>query len=386
MLDKLVLRCWFRDPEAVNIRELGIPLSGSVEPDSGEVFNLRHPWESIPSSFHSLAFKFWDFCADRPDSQPYVEIKASPAKLIHGHNVYGSDDLIECSFALFTLFYETYPQLVELLDISSWELAEVDITYASWAETPRAARQFIAALQNVSHGQTKGRGQYDGTCYFGKKNSRLRKVKVYDKFHEVLQYIAKHKNAKVNPASFFPDELMAWMQGMIRWEVTVKSRWFERHNIPTKLVELKKIFNPRQYWELVTKPIFQSLEGETMQVYSDDDILKSLREKFQVVSPKTGKVSYVRPDGAYRMYRAIRADGFIETKNTISKSAFYRNIDMLSQCGISKARLQNMQGAGQGAEIIPIVRYAVVDFNRQVPHFAPRFHNADILPFQKKAA
>jgi II/X family phage/plasmid replication protein len=108
MIDKLVLRCDFlrvrgglgddRWPD-FQLAALGIPLEQSIDAE-GQVYNTRHPWESIPSSYEGMAFKVFDHRFD-PLDKFYIEIKASPAKLMQGHNVYGSSDFTTavCTFA-----------------------------------------------------------------------------------------------------------------------------------------------------------------------------------------------------------------------------------------------------------------------------------------------
>ncbi len=368
MIDKLVLRAGFHDADRFKIDSLGLPLIGSIDP-GGDVHSLRHVWEKVPSSFSDMAFRTFDFCAERINADPFIEIKASPAKLVQGHNVYGSDDLGECALVLIELLAQAYPGVVDLLDWSSWEVVEVDITYASWARSAREAKQFINALCNISNGQTKARTGFDGTAYFGKKKSRIKKIKIYDKLAEIIQYLSDRKGAKNNPAQYYTQQLLDWCVGMIRWEATLKTRWFERRGIPTKLVEMRKVFDAQAYWKEATADLFKALEGEKMKTVNDEDVLEKLQVKFQTVNAKTGKISYTRANAAFRTYRDIKTNGYFSVKQLMPSKTFYRHIDMISECGLSKAQIQNMDG-NQGAEIIPMIRYAVVEFRNQFPDFS----------------
>ena len=58
---------------------------------SHQVHDLYHPWESLPSSFTGIAFKLYQSSGFR--EQPCIELKASPAKISQGHNVFGSESL-----------------------------------------------------------------------------------------------------------------------------------------------------------------------------------------------------------------------------------------------------------------------------------------------------
>ncbi|PIJ48496.1 hypothetical protein BLD49_15690 [Erwinia sp. OLMDSP33] len=73
-----------------------------------QVTGLSHPYESLPSHFASLAMKVHQGSNLAP---PRVELKASPAKLLQGHNVFGPTDVALCAEALFTPFCLAMPLL-----------------------------------------------------------------------------------------------------------------------------------------------------------------------------------------------------------------------------------------------------------------------------------
>ena len=50
---------------------------------------LYHPYESLPTSFTGMAFK----CHLDGYFFPHITLKASPAKILQGHNVFGFDDM-----------------------------------------------------------------------------------------------------------------------------------------------------------------------------------------------------------------------------------------------------------------------------------------------------
>ena len=207
MIDILVFRCNFKRVQNTNNPEpdlvwpdfdlgiLGIPLEKTYDRE-GDVISVRHPWERIPSSFEGMAFKVFDHRYD-PLDKFYIEIKASPAKLMQGHNIFGSSDIYDCSFYLLELLYLTNPFVTERLDQSSWEMSQIDITYSTRAKDNHESNAFIRALQNVSYGQTKCRTGFGGTAYFGKKNSRLKKIKVYTKDDETKERM-KENSLKSN--------------------------------------------------------------------------------------------------------------------------------------------------------------------------------------------
>lgn len=384
----LVLRCPFRRTEQVSfetgfpvvnqiyenisLTDLKIPLEASLDTD-GEQTALSHKWETIPSSFAQMAFKVFDFRgSSKEDMQDfYIEIKASPAKLMQGHNLYGIDDLWPCAQFMVHLLIDIYPYLIEYLDQRYWSVEQVDITYHSWCRTENEALQFVTALQNVSNGQTRGRTGFSGTAYFGKKNSRIKKIKVYVKLLEVLNALDKAKRSgdKKNIAQHYSEQLLNWAKGMVRWEASIKTRWFQRRNISNNLFELCKVFDAQKFWKESTLDIFRALEGKEMRIIKDENVEKLLREKYPTIT-KHGKLTYTKATGAYRVYRAIKSEGWIEAKRTIPNGTFHRSIEMLHGIGLSKALLQNLQGDGMKCEVIPFIRYVEIDFSEQYPAFA----------------
>lgn len=384
MIDKLVLRCEFNkvhndhtlemDWPSFELETLSIPLSKSID-KHGDEFDTRHPWESIPSDYEGMAFKVNDHRYDKLDSF-YIEIKASPAKLMQGHNVFGSLNFEDCFYFMVELLYTTYPTIADKLNPLSWYLSAIDLTFSSRAKSNHDAKQFINALGNVSFGQTKARTGFDGTVYFGKKNSRLRKIKVYAKGHEVVNYLKsiQHKPLYNEIKSIHSDELMTFATGLIRWETTLMHRWLERKGISCYI---KDIFENKNFsksklidlWKIGTNDLFESLKGEEMKVIDDKKIHNVLRTKFHTVNAK-GKISYSKADAAFRTLRALRNEGWFNLLETMNRATFYRHVKLLTECGLSRAVLQNLDGVDQGATVIPFIRYISVDFETQVPEWA----------------
>lgn len=368
--------------DVISMKSLGVPLEVFLDSD-GEETGHRHPWESIPSNYSGMAFKVFDL-RELKEPRFFVQIQGSPAKLLQGHNVYGSDDLAKTSLFMIDLLVKAYPVLSDYLDFQNTSVDRVDITYFSRADNNREAEQFITALSNISRGQTKCRHGYAGqTAYFGKKNSRLKKLKVYLKPSEVDAYIkkqqqvAKSKKSKVADLAqykldqIYTPELLQWCEGMVRWEATLKTRWFHRRGISTLLKDLNKLFTPQEFWLEAFSDIFKSLEGEQMRLIEDNKIEELLLDKFQVISEKTGKVSYSKAKNAYLTYRRIKSEGFIEAQRMSScRSTFYNHLSMLHDIGLSLAVLQNMTGGGHFGEVVPMIRFITVNFSQQFPPFA----------------
>jgi len=379
MIDKFVFRCDFlkewnssrrcMDFPVFRLDKLGIPLEASIDKD-GDILNIRHPWERIPSSFEGMGFKVFDTRYKGGNEAFFIEIKASPAKLMQGHNIFGSVDFCDCALRLIVLLCKTYPFLASKLNFSSWHLAQIDITYFSRAKNDKEAKRFINALGKVSSGQTKSQTGYDGTAYFGKKNSRLKKIKVYAKHPEVLATI--EKNRKKKDVFKYSEQLLDFSKGLIRWEVSLYHRYFQRMGISCDLSEIiqNNTFSSeklRHFWGLGTADLFKSLKGQEMKVVDDNAVLNTLRAQFSKTSEKTGKISTVLADSVYRTYSSLRRDGWDATKSLMDIRNFNRHVKHLCECGLSRAALQNMNGLDDGSKMVSFADFMDVDFDVQHP-------------------
>lgn len=395
MIDKFLLSIPFKDEYIianddysegiVNLEEIakkGVPMaSGEINylPDGTfTVDELKHPFESLPSSYAPMALKIYH----RPVNMlPNVQIKCSPAKLLQGHNVFGPDDPAVCAFEMLALLAMSYPNLYDMLDIPFTEIHEIDATFAARMESQVICDQLIQALGNVSHGQTKKREGYATTSYFGAKNSRIKRLKAYAKYHEVEYQLgelrAKNHNGKNDHLIAINSDpaLQEYARTMARFEANVRRRLLKRLEIPTnlfKFCEYAKTYRKetgkhltQHLFEVAFADVFKAFEGVDMTVYDDDKLLNKLKLKYSTVS-KSGKVSYTKALAAFRTYRALRSEGWDALKSSMSSTTFYRHIDMLTAAGVSKAWLQNLNSASHN-NVVPLVRVIDIDFSNQHP-------------------
>ncbi|MEL4525981.1 phage/plasmid replication protein, II/X family, partial [Acinetobacter baumannii] len=117
---------WFNG----DIRDYGIPAATRhvSKTDDGQTITgeLYHPYESLPSDYTDMAVKFYTNTMNTP---PYVEIKASPLKLLQGHNVYGFESIELGSDHMLGMLLEAFPQLAPILDLANTEVLHLDTTY-----------------------------------------------------------------------------------------------------------------------------------------------------------------------------------------------------------------------------------------------------------------
>ena len=156
-----------------------------------DTMELNCPWESVPSSFSGMALKIWDSNRMGP---PRLEIKASPAKLMQGHNVFGSTDIQSGSFHMLQTLQQAYPALLDAIDWKMTTVDIIDVTYSARLKEPSHQLSFIKFLRNVSNGQMRRSiysDDYETTTYLTPRDSKKRVLKVYLKYSEVQNEISK---------------------------------------------------------------------------------------------------------------------------------------------------------------------------------------------------
>ncbi len=164
----------------------------------------------------------------------HLYFDGNPAKWLQGHNLFGSDNLIE-------LVEQVMRRLIPLLNLSptsndviawkvgAYDLKRVDCT-AMW-DLPRRAdvRAWLRAAEFQSksrHGRPVTRG---GTLYFG-QHSRRWSIKFYSKGDELD---ASGKGHKLPREIDHYDNLMKWADNKLRGELTLRSIQLKEYGLDT---------------------------------------------------------------------------------------------------------------------------------------------------------
>ncbi len=363
----------------VDIHKIEVPLaSRSVHKnDDGSISAsaLFHPYESLATNYTGMAMKaFFDSY-----TPPYVEIKASPAKLLQGHNVFGLDDIEQGAFEMIGYLHEAYPSLACMLDYQLAEVMHIDVTYSARVKDQNTAHKVLDFMSRVSNGQTRlSNKKFDTSVYWGGKNSRLVNHKCYLKHDEFIAQFEEYKAlAKKNDKSaqrvievMSNQNLINWTVGLIRFESRLKKRWLERNNIPTNLFQLIQFQKDhpnllQTLWTQATSKLFDALRGQTMKITDDASVLQAI-ETSDIVITNSGKVSQTRVRNLFSAFLLIREKGLDEIHRTYSKTAFYKLVSDLCACGFSKAYLQNLHDE-KSKNIIPFIKLVDIDFNQQLP-------------------
>lgn len=392
MLDHLRLHLFFKDEHLMRLSDGSAVLKGNpdeygfsvasrhVEKNENgdyEPKDLYAPYDSLPSSYTGLAVKLFHISSY---SDPYVEIKASPPKLLQGHNVYGGESVGNAAIEMLGILFQAIPKLADAIHLPYTQIRHLDVTFSSQVSNPNVIPKVIDYMSRLKNGQTRPTKdkKFATTAYWGGSTSRLVQLKCYAKHAELCHQLEKFKKqaaagdtqAQLIVDTVYTPELFEYSKNLMRWEARIKYRKLERLGLPTGLFDFIKYqkANPdvlAKLWRLSFAPIIKTFEGEAMPYANDDELHEMLKDKLKTYT-KSGRVSYTRANNAMNFYHLIRDIGFDQVKKRYRPSTFYDNLKNLTDAGLSKSWLQNMHTHEKG-QVIPLVKFAEIDFSRQAP-------------------
>ena len=359
---------------------------------SHEVHDLYHPWESLPSSFTGIAFKLYQASGFR--EQPCIELKASPAKISQGHNVFGSESLELGVRNIMSALISALPDFAEMLDLDSAEFFRIDSTFSIQLPNSDVLASALDSISRVSNRYLRPSrdGDYETTIYFnkvrgeaGRNTGRSSSLCIYSKLDEVLHQLddlkTKAKREKTNRyddviAALESDSLQYFATNRLRFESRICSRFFERHNLPTRVKDLLAYVSGfeqqngegsfcRFLWSTAMKDLLSAIDGQKITVIHDSKVKKLLHSAFDTIG-KNGKLRKAKAVRLFGFYRRLTTEGYAKVKRTMGtsgKSTFYNSVNSLLSVGFSKAQLQNLDKK----ETLPLVHLLKFDFDKQRP-------------------
>jgi len=393
MIDMIALSVPFKTPYVITSgdseildenllrNDLNLTMCGQIDFEDGKpvVSRLRHSFESLPSSFGSLAFKVVNGTDFR--NYPYVKIVGNPAKLLQGHNVFGSDDLNLCIMAVVEAFMFGTHNLHNFIDWTHATLDYLDITYTAHAENPTQAAAIIDIMRQIKVGQTKPMpdAKYLTTMYWNIE-SKHKKLKAYLKAQElenqILLLTKKYAATKYSHLAYQLEqinkpEVREFAQTAIRFEARLFANWFSERGLPATFAyavdpavqQNEPDILPR-LWRAAFNDVLSSFEGATMNAYDSEKVLDALKTAYHTITPK-GNISYSKALRLHQSYRAIVNDGYEYTKEKTPRNTWSRLIADLQHIGLSKAQLMNLNG--NQSNVVPLIRCINFDFARQLP-------------------
>lgn len=338
--------------------------------------DLYSPFESLPTSFSSMAMKF--YAVNVANTPPYVAINAS-AKLLQGHNVYGGESVLNLASEMLALLKQNYPFFYDTLDIRAARISRIDSTYSVRLSSERLIQPALRFLKNADTGQRKAdnRRDFHNTVYFGLATSPYGGAKIYGKAYELKETIKKYERSAsqgntqaVKMLDIFNPELVQYSQGLLRFECTTKARQLEKCNLPKNLWgfidhQLNHDWNVLvRLWRMWFDPILSTLKGDIMPDIDDSDVYDKCRQHLFSYTKK-GNISYARANTVYNFYKLLKQDGYQLVKSRYTRRTFDRNIQSLKMLDFPLATLKNL--SSDFLPTVPVSELVTLDFKGQFP-------------------
>lgn len=359
-----------------DLLDLGLTLNGRsvARRDDGSVrvADLYAPYDNIGTDFSDMAVKFYH---EAKNCLPALEIKASPIKLMQGHNAYGFDDIALGAECMLSLVCEAYPNLLPYLDFNNVEVLHLDATYFARLPHQNLIQPVIDFMSNISVGHKKPEYiKFDNYLVYSPK-SRYLSAKVYGKYEEMQSQIKKLSGKAgeqaVNKLKAL-NKALPFANACLRFEARICKTYLVKNGYSSNLYAL--IEQQRQtpnfmqkLWGLSFNPIFSAMMGSDVMLknYDDDKVLDLLLAKLTTIGVN-GKRYESQAKNAFRFYGDLRQYGFVKCKKLYSKASFYDNLNNLIDCGFSRAFLQNLHSE-KNNKVIPFVRLVEINFDEQLP-------------------
>lgn len=170
-------------------------------------------------------------------------LSGNPVKFIQGHNLFGPSDPVRL---FFDAGWEVRKAIGLFPSAQTWQandfvgprFTRIDLTRSFRFPTAGAARSWLRDCAASARSRHKGGVATDGTVYFGKGSERWT-LKAYHKGDEVH---APGKGHRVPDELPHREKLLEWAQGVVRFEVTIRSKELEKLDLTR--------WDPLAVWQL----------------------------------------------------------------------------------------------------------------------------------------
>ena len=167
-------------------------------------------------------------------------LSGNPVKHIQGHNLYGPDDPIALYFDAGKVVRQALglfpsPETFEMF--TGPRFTRIDITRSYRFQNSRAANSWLRDIASFARTRHGGSVMSGGTVYFG-KSSEYWSMKIYNKGEEIR---SRKKGHQLHQGLQNHKQLLEWSEGVVRFEVTLKSKELQRLKI--------KSWSPRHVWQ-----------------------------------------------------------------------------------------------------------------------------------------
>jgi len=187
-----------------------------ISPDGEIEWDLK-AWLEVPSSSGDTRIRL-------RVSGDLLEVSGNPSKWLQGHNLWGSDDLVNLTVDMTLAALEALSVRPNPADEAGWrtggfgvKLAHVAVMFDLGSDD--AVVEYLRWLEGAPASNRRVHGLRKGSTVSW--TTRALRMKAYHKLQELLdtKQLANHD---------LRDELLAWASGKLRWEVELRSRELRR--------------------------------------------------------------------------------------------------------------------------------------------------------------
>lgn len=336
-----------------------------------------HIWDSIPSSLSSVAIGI--FVHGNGFLQwPHVVLKSSPAKILQGHNVYGSECFKQGFFQMLMILNHKFPVLYDALDIDSAVINYIDVTYSASVPNHNNRSSIFRTLELMADKRSRINAEFSDYIQIG-VGSAFKRKKVYYKAQELMadtERALKSKNmVRYNILS--DPELISFASDKLRFEGTLGKAELRRIGVPTLIKDFLKYdeWSVRTHsepacrflWRECFGKLLRDLGAMTITMIDDKTASELIFDKFSKIRSDGSKCQRLA-NSIYKTYCSIRAMGFDNIKLT---STVYKHLSYLKSIGMTRSYLRSI-GQNTNVHVMPIRHIINIDFGSQVPEsFVP---------------
>jgi len=312
MIDWLTMRCDFAVlPEAIRASLMDCTGRIRYTDKNGEI-----QWEKVIGDFSNLRSDspglYWQVQGGT-DHKLYLVIGASPSSLLNqGVNVFGSDDIVDCSLVLIQAAQKALTCF--LPHYTLWQCRRIDITENYQLQSSQEVKAALRCLLGADSGRTKA-STVAGDTVVWNKGSDLLSGKGYHKGPQLEQLVRKGRICLSPEMQLAADKLL-------RLELKVGSRWFRRSD---------------EHWTALTPEKLRKLHGDYFSRFFgkiEVSDMGTLLNELEAVSPSPGQAL-----AAHRTWALIRAVGSDQARSSMPRTTWFRHTSILKKAGFSDADL-----------------------------------------------
>lgn len=296
-------------------------------------------WESVRSDTHQVVVRI------TKDGLFYVQ--GSPARLGQNHNVFGTDDIIDC-FRRMVKFVNHHFQISLPLFPQSWICTRIDVTNNYLLSSLAQVRQVINLLSESKGGRyrvefAKGMTRWNSS-------SQTMSAKAYAKGPHIRKMIKQGK-------AYLEAEYLHMLDRLLRLELVVRSKYWR---------ELERCTKPWYQWSgadfqklhhAYFTPLIGNLKVNTMKM---DKVANKIIKSALSLGKSKGY-----GEAAYKTLLAIRHDGYEQTEERMmnnQRSTWYIHKRILVSAGYSLAQLRR-------PSVVPMMQFKSIDLGAPVRSF-----------------